>query len=226
MIVLQALAGRSAATGLSRRLGLSHSAADAVSHVVTSPSATSGAVSGASYVFLLLSGLAGATAVQELYERAFELPGRGRRDTPRRLLWLVFVVGASALTAQLSPWLHSVGGPVFLAAVALITSIGFWWLTMRLLLGGRRTWSQLFPAAVATGVCWLGMTVVFRLTMSDTITSDYRKYGAIGVVFAIMSYLIAIGVVIIIGAVFGVVWRERHQPAAPPPPAEHEQPVP
>jgi membrane protein len=36
------------------------------------------------------------------------------------------------------------------------------------------------------------------------------KYGPIGVVFDLMSWLIAIGVVIILGAVAGIVWQERN----------------
>ncbi len=58
------------------------------------------------------------------------------------------------------------------------------------------------------------MIGVFGLTMSSTIMSDYNKYGSIGVIFALMSFLIAIGVVIILGAIVGVVWRERHPPLA------------
>ena len=34
------------------------------------------------------------------------------------------------------------------------------------------------------------------------------------VVFALMSWLIAVGVVIILGAVAGIVWREQHLPSA------------
>ena len=83
-----------------------------------------------------------------------------------------------------------------------------------LLLGERRGWIELLPAALATSVCWLGAMIVFRITMSKTITSDYRKYGDIGVVFAVMSVLIAIGVVIIIGAVFGKGWHERRDNTA------------
>jgi len=86
---------------------------------------------------------------------------------------------------------------------------------MWLLLGGRMSWRELFPSAVATGICWLGMTVTFRLTMSDTVITDYRKYGGVGIIIAFMSYLIAIGVVIVLGAVVGMVWRERRErPAA------------
>ena len=42
------------------------------------------------------------------------------------------------------------------------------------------------------------------------VTASDKKYGPIGVVFALMSWLIAIGVVIILSAVAGVVWRERN----------------
>jgi membrane protein len=81
---------------------------------------------------------------------------------------------------------------------------------MWLLLAGKLAWRELFPSALATGIFWLGMVVVFRLTMSSTIISNYRKYGPIGVVFAVMSVLIAIGVVIMLGALVGLAWRERH----------------
>ena len=42
------------------------------------------------------------------------------------------------------------------------------------------------------------------------VTSYDKKYGPIGVVFALRSWLIAIGVVIILGAAAGIVWQERN----------------
>jgi membrane protein len=42
------------------------------------------------------------------------------------------------------------------------------------------------------------------------VISDYDKYGTIGAVFAFMSFFIAIGVVIVLGAIVGIVWRERN----------------
>jgi len=41
------------------------------------------------------------------------------------------------------------------------------------------------------------------------VISDDNKYGPIGIIFALLSYLIAIGVVVIMGAVTGLVWQER-----------------
>jgi|GEM_PF-6928334 len=54
------------------------------------------------------------------------------------------------------------------------------------------------------------MEAVFSVIFSDMVTSDDKKYGPPGVVSALMSWPIAIGVVIILGAVAGIVWRERN----------------
>jgi membrane protein len=211
LIVVRALAGRSATTGMVERFGLTHAAAEAVSQALTSPTATSGSVTGLSWVFVVLGGVGAAAAIQELYERAFDVPSRGFGDTPRRLLWLLVLLGAVALAGWAQPWLHDVGGPVLVGTASLVTSTAFWWFSMWLLLGGRLSWRELFPSALATGVCWLVMEIGFRLTMSATITSDYRRYGAVGVVFAVMSFLVAVGVVVVLGAVLGLVWREHRQ---------------
>ena len=209
LIIANALAGRSAVSGLARHLGLNKQAAADVGQLFTSSTATSNAVTGTAWLFFVLGGIAAATAVQQLYERAFDLDTRGMKDLLRRLIWLVALVGCSILAGWAGPGLRDAGGPVLLGVLGLAALTAFWWFTMWFLLAGRVSWRDLFPAAVATGVCWLGMAVVFSIIFSSTVISDDKKYGPIGVVFALMSWLIAIGVVIILGAVAGVVWREQ-----------------
>ena len=102
------------------------------------------------------------------------------------------------------------GRPGLLAVIGLVALTGFWWFTIWFLLARRISWRDLFPAAVATAVFWVGMEAVFSVIFSGTVISDDKKYGPIGVVFALMSWLIAIGVVIILGAVAGIVWQERN----------------
>jgi membrane protein len=80
---------------------------------------------------------------------------------------------------------------------------------MWILLGGRISGRKLFLAACATGVLYVAMEVVFSLVFSTMVISNERKYGPIGIIFALLSYLIAIGVVVILGAVVGLVWQER-----------------
>ena len=121
-----------------------------------------------------------------------------------------FLIIANALAGWAGPGLRGAGGPVLLAVFGQGVLTGFWWFTIWFLLAGRIAWRDLFPAAVATAVFWLGMEAVFSVIFSGMVTSDDKKYGPIGVVFALMSWLIAIGVVIILGAVAGIVWRERN----------------
>jgi membrane protein len=210
LIVANAAAGRPVVDGLTRRLGLNQEAAADVSHLFASSAATSRAVTGTSWVFFVLGGVAAASALQELYERAFALDRRGARDMPRRLIWLAVLVALSFVAGWGGPRLRDFGGPVLLGVTGLVVFAGFWWLTMWFLLAGRISWKALFPAACATGVFWLGMEAVFSVIFSGMVISNYRQYGAIGVVFALMSWLTAIGIVIILGAVVGTVWQERN----------------
>jgi membrane protein len=214
IIVLNALAGHTALTSLARRIGLSHEAAADLGRLFAPPTSTSAAISGLGYVLFILGGIAAAATIQDLYERVFELEARGFKNVPHQLAWLAALIGAFLVAGRLGPPLHQHAGPVVLGLFGFVGVGLFWWFSMWLLLAGRMRWRELLPAAIATGICWVGMEAVFALTLSSSIVSDYDKYGAIGIVFAVMSYLIAIGVVIILGAVAGVVWRERKGPHA------------
>ena len=53
------------------------------------------------------------------------------------------------------------------------------------------------------------MLAVFSVIFSGMVTSYDQKYGPIGIVFGLMSFFIAIGVVIILGAAVGLMWQDR-----------------
>ena len=127
----------------------------------------------------------------------------------RRFAWLAVTVGWVSFVAVAGPWLHNAVGLWLVAILGFFGLTLYWWGTMWFLLSARVSWRALLPSAVATALFWVGMEVVFSFIFSGTVISDDKKYGPIGVVFALMSWLIAIGVVIILGAVVGLVWRER-----------------
>jgi membrane protein len=209
LIVGNALAGRSATASLARHAGLNRQAAADVGHLFAPAATTSSAVTGtASVVFFVLGGTAAATALQQLYERIFELDSRGMKNIGRRIIWLALLGGAALLGGWAGPALHHAAGAVLLAIAALAHATAFWWLTLWILVGGRVSWQKLFPSACATGAFYVGMVAVFSLFFSSTVISE-NEYGPIGTVFALMTFLIAIGVVIILGAVTGLVWQER-----------------
>ena len=137
LIVANALAGRSAVTGMVRRFGLNQQAASDVSHVFASSQATSSSITGAGYVLFVLGGLAAATAVQDLYERAYAMPSRGIKDMPRQAVWLAVVVGFAVLAGWAGPHLGDAGGPILLGLIGLVALVAFWWFTMWFLLAGR-----------------------------------------------------------------------------------------
>jgi len=103
LIIAAALAGRSAVTGATSRLGLNQQAAADVGHLFTSSSATSNAVTGLSWAFFILGGIAAVSAIQKLYQRVFQLDPRGLRDTLRAVIWLALAVGWIFLGGQAGP---------------------------------------------------------------------------------------------------------------------------
>jgi membrane protein len=207
-LVLFALEGRSATPGLTRRLGLNQQAAADVGHLFASSTATSASVTGAAWVVFILSGLATTTAIQVLYQRIFDLDLRGARDTPRKMVWLGLLAGALFLGNWAGPWLHRVW-PVLAWIAGAVAFTGGWWFTMWFLLGGRVSWRTLLPIAVTTALLFMAMLGVFSGIFSGMVISNTRQYGPIGTVFALMAWLIAIGVVFILGAALGLVWQER-----------------
>jgi membrane protein len=207
-LVAAALTGRSAVSALTERLGLSPQAAADVGHLFASASATSNAVTGLSWVFFILAGIAAATALQRLYQRVFAQDPRGPQDTLRAVIWLVLDAGWFTLNTSVAPWFRA-SAPVLWWIVNIAAVIGFWWFTMWFLLGGRVGWRRLYPCAVATGAFWLGMYAVFSVIFSGMVISYDQKYGPIGIVFGLMSFFIAIGVVITLGAAVGLMWQDR-----------------
>ena len=104
LIVVSALAGRSVVHTLARSTGLNSEAAADAGHLFASPAATSSAVVGtASMVFFVFGGIAAATALQEIYELALDLPHRGMKEDaadPRRCSQITTCRPVSALPPQ------------------------------------------------------------------------------------------------------------------------------
>jgi membrane protein len=80
---------------------------------------------------------------------------------------------------------------------------------MHFLLAGRVSWRRLLPSAIATRVLFAGLGVFSKFYFSATIIHDSRTYGSIGAILGIMTWFVAIGAVLVLGAVAGASWRER-----------------
>jgi membrane protein len=56
---------------------------------------------------------------------------------------------------------------------------------------------------------WIGLGVFAGFYFSSTIVSDSKTYGTIGVTFTLVTWFIAMGAVLTLGAVVGAVWQRR-----------------
>jgi len=151
-----------------------------------------------------------ASSLQQIYEKVFQVDHRGLKDLYRLLIWIValsLTVSLESLTGGLVSKTDAGGWLADLVTAAIMAPF-FWW-TMHFLLAGRVTWRRLLPSAIITGVAFGALGVFSRFYFSETIISDSKTYGAIGAIFSIMTWFIGIGAVIIVGAVAGVVWKDR-----------------
>ena len=131
------------------------------------------------------------------------------------LRWLVWALAAAAevyVDAVISrPLRDRPTGRVFLGLGNLVIVNALFWWGLHFLLHGREPWRRLFPATLATGVFWVGLGAFASLYFSSTLVSDSHLYGTIGVVFTLVTWFIAMGAVITLGAVFGHTFVTRRR---------------
>jgi membrane protein len=210
LILLSAFASNRIDDDISLRLGLDRRASGIVDHLFTSSPASLNAATATSLVFVAAGTLAVASSLQQIYEKVFHQDHRGMRDLYRLLIWTValcLVVAFESMAGR--PVRNAFAGGWLVELVTLAIMTPFFWWTMHFLLAGRVPWRKLLPSAIATGVFFTGLGVFSKFYFSATIISDTKTYGAIGAVFSITTWLIAIGAVLILGAAAGAAWEGR-----------------
>ena len=194
---------------ISLRMGLDRRAAGIVDHLFTSAPASLNAATVTSLVFVTAGLLAVASSLQQIYEKVFHQAHRGLRDLFRLLAWIVVSCLAVAFDSVAERPVSSAAGGWLAPLVTVAIMTPFVWWTMHFLLAGRVPWRRLLPSAIITGVFFGGLGVFSKFYFSETIVSDSKTYGTVGAIFGILTWFIAIGAVIILGAVAGVVWEDR-----------------
>lgn len=210
IIVLSALASHRVEDDITRHLGLS-AQGDQVVESLFKASVTSFNL--AIFVSLLLSfagTVAVARSVEVIYERAFDYPPLARaQGWLRCLVWVVVISGVLMADDAMDRALRNDAGPVVFGLVEFALFTAFFWWSIYFLLGGRESWRRVGPAAIATGLFWMGLGVFAAFYFSSTIVGDSKTYGTIGVTFTLVTWFIAIGAVLTLGAVVGAVWQRR-----------------
>jgi membrane protein len=210
--VLPRSGNRSFADVLIDRFELSDGAADSV-RLAFAPSGTvESSVTALGVTLLLVSALSFTRGLQRLYEGAFGLPTRGMRNTKWGLVWIAVVC---ALTVVRPLLLGGLSGQVETVA-SLALSVALWLVTPYLLLGRRVSWLRLAPLAALSTIGMAGVGIWSVLWMPHTVTASAQQYGVIGIGFALLTWLVAVSVVLVVAATGGAMITDRierrHQP--------------
>ena len=217
IILLSSIANHRIDTDLSRHIGLNHEGAEIVSQLFRASPAHSTAALVTALVVAAAGTMAVAGSLQVIYEQVFGQPHRGWRDALRFLTWAAVLFGVLVAESIISEPVRAVGGPVAAGLVTYAGTAAFFWWTMHFLLAGRVPLRRLIYAALLTALLWIGLELFSAVYFSGSVVSDSKLYGPIGVVFTLLTWFIAIGAVIVLGAAGGATWEQRKAAAAPDP---------
>ncbi|HEY2767018.1 MAG TPA: YhjD/YihY/BrkB family envelope integrity protein [Solirubrobacteraceae bacterium] len=208
MIVYGALVplsdSRDFSAALVHRLHLTDGAAQTVRAAVAPPNAVAGSITAIGVVLVLFSGLSLARAVQRLYEVSYKLPAAGVRGTPWHLLWILLL----PIYITLRPLVVGIGGPLWHLLGSLVLGALVWLSTPYVLLGRRLSWRALMPSAVLASVSMTVFGFFSAIYLPHSVSSSASKFGAIGIAFALLSWLVLAGFVLVGAATGGAVARE------------------
>jgi membrane protein len=194
--------GRSLGDRLVERFRLSGESADAMRTLFAQPPAATGPM-GLIGLVVLLSALFTLTGVlQRTYEAAWELP---RRGLPGRLSGLtgtaVLFVQLLVLTLLVSALRGVPAASAIALLLRLVVAVPCWLVLQYLLLSRRVRPRTLLPGAVVAGAGQVVVSQSSALWMPHLVATNAARYGLIGVTFALLSWLIVIGIAVVGGAV-------------------------
>jgi membrane protein len=202
------LAGR-----LVEQLGLQGESAKMMTDAVHAAERSRKAASIIGFVGLLWSGLGLVGALQFAYNSVWQVKDRGVKDKAFGLAWLggaavLFVGGAAATT--LLRWL-----PGFLAPLGILVtfavSFGLWLWTSRVLPNTKLPWGALVPGALLGAIGLEVLKFVGAYYVPKAVASSSQLYGSLGIVFAVLAWLLLFGRLVVYSAVLNVVRYEKHQ---------------
>lgn len=198
--------GESFADDLIDRFDLSGSAADSVELAFTSSQTVEDGISVFGLLLLIFAALSFTRGLQRLYEGAYRVPSLGYRNTPWGLAWLAVI----PLYATLRPALAGVFNDGTLRTIASIAlAAAAWTITPYLLLGRRLDWRRLVAGAVLTAFGMTALAASSVIWLPETISSSADQFGAIGVAFALLSWVVGAAFVLVGAATGGAVVAER-----------------
>jgi membrane protein len=193
------------------RLGLSGEAAKTFTNAMTTAQHSRRTASIIGLGGLIWAGLGVVGALQYGYNQVWQVASRGWRDRLVGIVWLagagVIVAASAGMTAALR-YIPGFLTPVGFV-VAFAVDVALWMWTSHTLPNRDVGWRPLLPGALlgATGFEILKLGGAYFVPRA--VASASALYGSIGIIFAVMAWLLLFGKLIIYSEVLNVVLYER-----------------
>jgi uncharacterized BrkB/YihY/UPF0761 family membrane protein len=191
------LGGKSTAEHIIDRYDLTGDGAEAVTDIFSPAAGSNTSVGLIGFLFLLIAVLSFTRAVQRLFEQTWELTPLSVRNTFNGLLW----VGGLVVYLTLSGVIHAVlgHGRLDLAAALIgapVAAVFLAW-SGRVLTARRISSEDLLPFAILGAILLTAYSIGATVYVPHLFSTYATRYGVIGAVFAMISTLFCIMVVLV-----------------------------
>jgi uncharacterized BrkB/YihY/UPF0761 family membrane protein len=197
------LGGKDTAERIIERYGLTGGGAEAVTDIFAPPTGSSTSIGIIGFLFLLVAVLSFTRGVQRLIEQTWELDPLSVRNTFNGLLWIVGL----ALYLALSGILHAALGRSRLELSAALLdmplTVAFLVWSGQVLSARRIERNDLLPFGVLGAVLLAAYSVGATVYVPHLFSTYATRYGVIGAVFAMISTLFCVMVVLVGSAAAG-----------------------
>lgn len=194
-----------------RHLGLSGAAAGEITNALHTAERSRRATGVIGLGGLLLSGMGVIGAAQYSYNQLWQVTARGLKDRLVGMAWIAGAVALFAASAGVTALLAVLPGILSPLAivVAVATNVVLFWWTSRLLPNRDVGWRPLLPGAILGGVGLEVLKFVGGFYVPHLVRSSSQLYGSIGVVFALLAWLLLFGKLVVYSATLDVILWER-----------------
>jgi membrane protein len=202
-IVLSGVVSGDVGSRLVERFELEGKGATAVSDLFDRGDELTSSFSIFSAFLLLVALLSLSRAIQRLFERTWELPPLSVRNTLNGVIWVlglvVYVLVASVLRVEVDGGLLEIVS----GAALLVAGLGFVLWSGVLLTGRRVSTRELLPAAILIVVLGGILGIAGDIYVPRLFNSYASRYGAVGAVFALISWLFVLMVALVSATAVG-----------------------
>jgi membrane protein len=202
------LGGKGTAQRIIDRYDLTGGGAEAVNDVFSPPSGTTTSVGILGFLFLMVAVLSFSRAMQRVFEQTWELDSLSVRNTFNGLLWIVGLAVWAALSGLLRAALGHTRLEVTATLITLPLTAAFMVWSGSVLSAKRLSRQELIPFGVLGSVVFALYSLGAAVYVPHLFSTYASRYGVIGAVFAMISTLFCVMVIIVGSAAAG---REIHE---------------